>query len=79
MSMRDMIKPGNIRNITFIITISGSTIIFNQDNNDNNLKGKYKDIIPKKIFKYQIILIYLICDSNSLRLISNLSLLSSAK
>lgn len=52
MSMRDMIKPGNIRNITFIITISGSTIIFNQDNNDNNLKGKYKDIIPKKIFKY---------------------------
>jgi hypothetical protein len=77
--IKDIINPGNILNNIFIITISGSIIIFNQDNNDINLKGKYKDIIAKKIFKYQIMFIYLICDSNSLRLISNVSLLSSAK
>ena len=58
--MKDIIKPGDILNITFIITRSGSIIIFTQDNKDNNLKGKYKDIIPKKIFKYQIMFIYLI-------------------
>jgi hypothetical protein len=75
--IRDTINPGIILNSIFAIIIKGSVISFTHDNKVNNLTGKNKAIIPKNIFKLQIKFIYLICDSNSSRLISKSKLLSS--
>jgi hypothetical protein len=35
-----IITPGDIRKITFSVKINGSVILFHQDNNPRNLKGK---------------------------------------